>query len=311
MARKHPLPFSKAVAIRSKLTRYIDLNGCFDCRAVKAQRYVEDDSCVDCLTAQLQITNKLDPDYCQTKVDAIARGLPGYYDLNQACQQAPHALYRDALTGRCLVCSAEKSPQSLARAAGQTHYKPNNPCKKCFKKAMRTTDTDECTNCNPVLVRNLTPSNKPRERAKQRGDMFYMPTVACGACGSRKVRRVFDDKCKCEYSLEKRGAAPPLSAREQAKRDKKSMYISPEPCPSCGECRERLTKTGRCPCDHRRPEFETPERYTVAHIPRRHAEALGFRYYQTNERCIRGHIDPRYVSTGVCMRCVWESSDKR
>lgn len=77
-----------------------------------------------------------------------------FYITSVPCSRAGHIGQRD-VAGKCYRCRTEPKPLSsrqAAKAAGETYYLPERPCKKCGIIALKRVDDGYCQGCNVSRV---------------------------------------------------------------------------------------------------------------------------------------------------------------
>jgi hypothetical protein len=171
------LPTDRNEAVRLGKRRYMDEDGCTTCKdrdpppnnSAPKCRYVVKSACFGCthlllgaaytlwqdseIPLQCMGVSRPDP-FPTTAAQALHQGVDWYYP--GVCMNGPHLLRLSLTTGRCTACADEaaalrderRSPRAIARAAGQLHYMPNEPCTNCWTLALHSVASNACTNCS-------------------------------------------------------------------------------------------------------------------------------------------------------------------
>ncbi len=252
-------PITKQAAVDMQSRMYVDMSACKVCQREYPVRFTKTDRCATCRMNDMQAIN----DYMfNGKVLTIPR------------TEEIDAVLIGLMTG---VAIPTANPKNCLRHG---HLMVTNKQGRCFMCGLDDERPDS------------------RKNAKERGDMWFMPSEHCHDCGTISPRRVNNSQCqRCEQSNKDKV----LSPRQQAIADGETWYMPDTPCKRCNETALKRVSNGECQgCINRRPAPE-PKPLT----PRQQAIADGEKVYTPDNPCRRCHTyAPRDVNNGRCFGCI-------
>ena len=177
-------PVTRELAIAANYPIYLVLDQCPDCKLSRHHmRYVDGDRCKSCVRREAYLTRIMYVDLtggfqapdiidwenqtCWTEIK-----LPGWKPWS-----VPDDVWQRALDHAMLAMGDPSLDlkQDECRKSGHILIKKDGKCLFCSQKKKELT---------------------PRQKAKEDGEMWYMPEVNCEKCGKRSLKRVNNGECR-------------------------------------------------------------------------------------------------------------------
>ena len=161
-------------------------------------------------------------------------------------------------------------------------------CDKSGHIGMRRNADGKCVLC--VIEK----SHQPRQVAIANGEKWYTPTTPCHRCGQIAQRSVNNGVCKVCMTTTTPSPAE-TSPRQEAIANGEKWYTPVKPCKQCGETALRSVANGEC------KGCRSGSGPTVS--ARKAAASAGESWYESEELCVCGRRQWKYVANGRVRRC--------
>lgn len=161
---------------------YVPAAPCAAC-GVRAPRRVQFDDCSSC-AAQSGTSS---PKWVRAAMSLHQNCGEFRYKCRACNKMTPH----NSATLKCMECPDpnNESPRDEARDAGETAYKPAEPCRTCGVRAMRRVSTGECLRCHPARQPAQEKRTMPAEPCPQCGKKAAVSALGrCFGCHPRERR---------------------------------------------------------------------------------------------------------------------------
>lgn len=208
-----------------------------------------------------------------------------YFPTDEPCSKHGSEISRYTLTGECRACLTDRHIQTY------NYWRLVEDAPTSAAAALHMQDNNIEFNVSFIAFVGTWLGDY--------GPNYYMSQKHCkrGHIGLRFIR---NGRCaECSFS-----------PRQHAIANKQPTYMPLVPCKnghiapvsvhngSCSECMKNIPRKEPQPAKRGTEIFPSG---TV--ITRKDARKQGLKHYITGEKCSRGHVSARYVSTGGCIEC--------